>query len=130
MTMAGWPPLSLARDGATMTVDNAELRFLGSGAVESYGLSWRTEGTTGSSWVMRALQAQPCPLRHPAPTEGRLMPTPDEYAAEHPAARAAEYRQQVDRLRALLNPPQAAPPTPAYLQARRGSEIEGAETDE
>jgi parallel beta-helix repeat protein len=38
----------LARDGATMTVDRAEIRFLGSGDVESYGLSWRTEGTTGS----------------------------------------------------------------------------------
>lgn len=37
----------LARDGATMTIDDAELRYLGSGAVESYGLSWRTEGTTG-----------------------------------------------------------------------------------
>jgi parallel beta-helix repeat protein len=37
----------LARDGATMTIDNAELRFLGSGDVESYGLSWRTAGTTG-----------------------------------------------------------------------------------
>ncbi|MFC5234661.1 right-handed parallel beta-helix repeat-containing protein [Pseudonocardia zijingensis] len=37
----------LARDGATMTIDDAELRFLGSGDVESYGLSWRTEGTTG-----------------------------------------------------------------------------------
>ena len=37
----------LARDGATMTVDRAELRFLGFGEVESYGLSWRTKGTTG-----------------------------------------------------------------------------------
>jgi parallel beta-helix repeat protein len=37
----------LARDGARMDVDNAELRFLGNGTVESYGLSWRTEGTTG-----------------------------------------------------------------------------------
>jgi parallel beta-helix repeat protein len=37
----------LARDGATMTIDDSELRFLGSGDVESYGLSWRTEGTTG-----------------------------------------------------------------------------------
>jgi parallel beta-helix repeat protein len=37
----------LARDGATMTIDNSELRYLGSGEVESYGLSWRTEGTTG-----------------------------------------------------------------------------------
>jgi parallel beta-helix repeat protein len=37
----------LARDGATMTVDRSELRYLGNGDVESYGLSWRTEGTTG-----------------------------------------------------------------------------------
>ncbi|GAA0901963.1 right-handed parallel beta-helix repeat-containing protein [Pseudonocardia zijingensis] len=37
----------LARDGAQMNIDNAELRFLGNGTVESYGLSWRTEGTTG-----------------------------------------------------------------------------------
>jgi parallel beta-helix repeat protein len=37
----------LARDGAEMNIDNAELRFLGSSDVESYGLSWRTEGTTG-----------------------------------------------------------------------------------
>jgi parallel beta-helix repeat protein len=37
----------LARDGAQMNIDNAELRFLGHGAVESYGLSWRTEGTGG-----------------------------------------------------------------------------------
>jgi parallel beta-helix repeat protein len=37
----------LARDGSTMTIDNSELRYLGSGDVESYGLSWRTEGTTG-----------------------------------------------------------------------------------
>lgn len=37
----------LARDGATMTVDRAELRFLGFGDVESYGLAWRTAGTTG-----------------------------------------------------------------------------------
>jgi parallel beta-helix repeat protein len=37
----------LARDGATMTVDRSELRYLGNGEVESYGLSWRTEGTTG-----------------------------------------------------------------------------------
>jgi parallel beta-helix repeat protein len=37
----------LARDGATMTIDRAELRYLGSGDVESYGLSWRTEGTSG-----------------------------------------------------------------------------------
>ena len=37
----------LARDGAQMTIDRAELRYLGYGAVESYGLSWRTQGTTG-----------------------------------------------------------------------------------
>ena len=37
----------LARDGASMTIDKAELRYLGWGEVESYGLSWRTEGTTG-----------------------------------------------------------------------------------
>jgi len=37
----------LARDGARMDIDNAELRFLGNGTVESYGLSWRTHGTTG-----------------------------------------------------------------------------------
>ena len=37
----------LARDGATMTIDKAEIRYLGFGEVESYGLSWRTEGTTG-----------------------------------------------------------------------------------
>lgn len=38
----------LARDGARMSIDHAELRFLGHGAVESYGLSWRTAGTTGA----------------------------------------------------------------------------------
>jgi parallel beta-helix repeat protein len=37
----------LARDGAQMTIDNAEIRYLGHGEVESYGLSWRTEGTGG-----------------------------------------------------------------------------------
>jgi parallel beta-helix repeat protein len=37
----------LARDGAQMNIDHAELRYLGNGTVESYGLSWRTEGTTG-----------------------------------------------------------------------------------
>jgi parallel beta-helix repeat protein len=35
----------LARDGATMTINDAELRFLGNGDVESYGLSWRTQST-------------------------------------------------------------------------------------
>ena len=38
----------LARDGAQMTIDRAELRHLGHGDVESYGLSWRTEGTGGA----------------------------------------------------------------------------------
>ena len=37
----------LARDGAQMTIDKAELAYLGYGAVESYGLSWRTEGSGG-----------------------------------------------------------------------------------
>jgi parallel beta-helix repeat protein len=37
----------LARDGAQMNIDNAEIRYLGHGAVESYGLAWRTEGTGG-----------------------------------------------------------------------------------
>ena len=37
----------LARDGATMTIDKAEIRYLGFGEAESYGLSWRTEGTSG-----------------------------------------------------------------------------------
>jgi parallel beta-helix repeat protein len=37
----------LARDGAQMNIDRAELRFLGFGASESYGLSWRTNGTSG-----------------------------------------------------------------------------------
>jgi parallel beta-helix repeat protein len=38
----------LARDGAQMTIDNAELHHLGYGDVESYGLSWRTAGTGGA----------------------------------------------------------------------------------
>lgn len=38
----------LARDGAQMVIDRGELRYLGFGAVESYGLSWRTVGTGGS----------------------------------------------------------------------------------
>lgn len=38
----------LARDGAQMIIDRAELRYLGFGDVESYGLSWRTEGSGGS----------------------------------------------------------------------------------
>ena len=37
----------LARDGAQMTIDKAELLYLGFGDVESYGLSWRTEGSGG-----------------------------------------------------------------------------------
>jgi parallel beta-helix repeat protein len=37
----------LARDGAQLNIDNAEIRYLGNGDVESYGLSWRTEGTSG-----------------------------------------------------------------------------------
>ncbi|GAA1196367.1 right-handed parallel beta-helix repeat-containing protein [Pseudonocardia alaniniphila] len=37
----------LARDGSQMTIDHSELRFLGYGEVESYGLSWRTPGTGG-----------------------------------------------------------------------------------
>jgi parallel beta-helix repeat protein len=37
----------LARDGAQMNIDNAEVRFVGTGIVESYGISWRTEGTGG-----------------------------------------------------------------------------------
>jgi parallel beta-helix repeat protein len=37
----------LARDGAEMSIDKAEIRYLGHGNAESYGLSWRTEGTVG-----------------------------------------------------------------------------------
>ena len=37
----------LARDGGQMTIDKSELSFLGYGEVESYGLSWRTEGSGG-----------------------------------------------------------------------------------
>ncbi|OZM80262.1 right-handed parallel beta-helix repeat-containing protein [Pseudonocardia sp. MH-G8] len=37
----------LARDGAQMTIEHAELHHLGHGDVESYGLSWRTAGTGG-----------------------------------------------------------------------------------
>jgi parallel beta-helix repeat protein len=40
-------PYILARDGAQMNIDNAEIRYLGNGDVEAYGLSWRTEGTGG-----------------------------------------------------------------------------------
>jgi parallel beta-helix repeat protein len=38
----------LARDGAQMTITHAEVRHLGHGDVEAYGLSWRTAGTGGS----------------------------------------------------------------------------------
>ncbi len=38
----------LARGGAQMTIDRAELRYLGHGDVESYGLAWRLEGSGGS----------------------------------------------------------------------------------
>jgi parallel beta-helix repeat protein len=38
----------LARDGGRMTIDRAEVRYLGYGATESYGLGWRTAGTGGS----------------------------------------------------------------------------------
>jgi parallel beta-helix repeat protein len=37
----------LARDGGQMTVDKAQLAYLGFGDRESYGLSWRTEGSGG-----------------------------------------------------------------------------------
>jgi parallel beta-helix repeat protein len=37
----------LARDGGQMTIDKAELQYLGFGDVESYGLSWRTETSGG-----------------------------------------------------------------------------------
>ena len=37
----------LARDGGQMTIDKSELQYLGFGDVESYGLSWRTEGSGG-----------------------------------------------------------------------------------
>ncbi|MBA3907490.1 MAG: hypothetical protein H0X35_12515, partial [Pseudonocardiales bacterium] len=37
----------LARDGGQMTIDKAQLAYLGFGDTESYGLSWRTEGTGG-----------------------------------------------------------------------------------
>lgn len=37
----------LARDGSQMTIDHAQLRSLGYGEVQSYGLSWRTPGTGG-----------------------------------------------------------------------------------
>jgi parallel beta-helix repeat protein len=37
----------LARNGGQLTIDHAEVRYLGYGEVEAYGLSWRTEGTGG-----------------------------------------------------------------------------------
>ena len=37
----------LARDGGQMTIDKALLAYLGFGDRESYGLSWRTEGSGG-----------------------------------------------------------------------------------
>jgi parallel beta-helix repeat protein len=37
----------LARDGATMNIDRAEIRYLGYADVEAYGLAWRTPTTTG-----------------------------------------------------------------------------------
>jgi len=37
----------LARDGGQMTVDKSQLAYLGFGDRESYGLSWRTEGSGG-----------------------------------------------------------------------------------
>ena len=37
----------LARSSARMVIRHAELRYLGYGEVESYGLSWRTGSTTG-----------------------------------------------------------------------------------
>ncbi|MBC8075751.1 MAG: right-handed parallel beta-helix repeat-containing protein, partial [Chloroflexales bacterium] len=39
----------LARDGATMTIDSAELSHLGYEANESYGVAWRLEGTQGAA---------------------------------------------------------------------------------
>ncbi|HEY0815281.1 MAG TPA: right-handed parallel beta-helix repeat-containing protein [Pseudonocardia sp.] len=37
----------LARDGGQMTIDKAQLAYLGYSDTESYGVSWRTEGTGG-----------------------------------------------------------------------------------
>ncbi|MBC8077175.1 MAG: right-handed parallel beta-helix repeat-containing protein, partial [Chloroflexales bacterium] len=39
----------LARDGATMTIDSAEMSHLGYEANESYGVAWRLEGTQGAA---------------------------------------------------------------------------------
>ena len=38
----------LARDGAKMTIDKSEIRYLGFSDSESWGVSWRLAGTTGS----------------------------------------------------------------------------------
>ena len=38
----------LARDGGRMDIDRSELHFLGHSETESYGLSWRLEGSGGS----------------------------------------------------------------------------------
>jgi parallel beta-helix repeat protein len=38
----------LARDGGRMDIDRSELRYLGHSETESYGLSWRLEGSGGS----------------------------------------------------------------------------------
>ena len=39
----------LARDGARMDIRDSELSYLGYDANESYGVAWRTAGTTGSA---------------------------------------------------------------------------------
>jgi parallel beta-helix repeat protein len=37
----------LARDGARMEIERADLRYLGYDGPEAYGIAWRTSGTTG-----------------------------------------------------------------------------------
>jgi parallel beta-helix repeat protein len=37
----------LARDGARMEIERSDLRYLGYDGPESYGIAWRTSGTTG-----------------------------------------------------------------------------------
>ena len=37
----------LARNGGQLTIDHAEVRYLGYGEVEAYGMSWRVQGTSG-----------------------------------------------------------------------------------
>jgi parallel beta-helix repeat protein len=37
----------LARDGARMDIERADLRYLGYDGPEAYGIAWRTSGTTG-----------------------------------------------------------------------------------